>query len=465
MGRLADFVRRAPITALLEVACVAVFVVMCVRGSFEGHGPAFDDATLRRFGALVPDRVWQGESWRLLSAALVHGDPLHLLFNSWALLTLGPSVERILSPPRALLLFLGAQLGCTTTHVSFGSLSPLVGASGIACGMLGALLVATLRRHDAAAVLERRTLYFWALQVLVFSMAIPGISLLGHLGGGLAGAALMVGLEPAPEHRAQRAVSVVFACVLVAVAVRMALVEPDRPNWNLAKGFDLLEQEHFRDAEPYLRRGLALGSGDYRPEMIHAALGEILIKLDDRDAGRAELAEGVEGGSSGAAELLAHDSDDPHDALRFLSQALEIAPLEPVARPELRDRAIRELVGDWVGAILELAEDRQLPTSADLAPLVHVPDDPAFACVALVRAVVAAAGGDAVPLAQLAEADGGGEGAAGAALVLAFQGDGGLPAVAGALHAALRGVPAELLLPSDGGAPAIEGVAAEPGRP
>ena len=117
MRRLAAFVRRAPVTALLELACIAVFVAMCLQGGFENNGPAFDEATLRRFGALFPDRVWQGESWRLLSAGLVHGDPLHLLFNSWALITLGPAVERVLGPVRSLLLFVGVAVLFLLDHL------------------------------------------------------------------------------------------------------------------------------------------------------------------------------------------------------------------------------------------------------------------------------------------------------------------------------------------------------------
>ncbi|HLU49906.1 MAG TPA: rhomboid family intramembrane serine protease, partial [Planctomycetota bacterium] len=49
-----------------------------------------------------PAAVWSGEYWRLLTATFLHGNFLHLAFNVFGLMILGPAVERWLGGMRFL---------------------------------------------------------------------------------------------------------------------------------------------------------------------------------------------------------------------------------------------------------------------------------------------------------------------------------------------------------------------------
>jgi membrane associated rhomboid family serine protease len=205
---------------VLIAICVADFVAMTVLGgggSFEPSG-----ATLMRFGAMLPSDVWEGKWWEMLSAGINHANLLHIGFNLLAIYTLGQAIEQVLSPLRTAVLYLGAQLGCTAASLCFGSNVPHMGASGMAFGMLGGIAVALFRRRDPMALAGRRMVGMWLAQSLIFSI-LPGIDMLGHLGGLFAGAALMSGLEPSKPPQVSRLISLLGAVALIAVAVYFGL--------------------------------------------------------------------------------------------------------------------------------------------------------------------------------------------------------------------------------------------------
>jgi membrane associated rhomboid family serine protease len=136
-------------------------------------------------GVLAAPLVDQGDWWRLVTAAFLHYGPLHLLLNMLALWWFGSAVEQVLGRGRYLLLYIVSGLAGSAGALIVEPNALTVGASGAIFGILG-----------AAFVLERQGTYVLgggALSIIVlnivFSFAIPGISIGGHLGG-LAGGAL-----------------------------------------------------------------------------------------------------------------------------------------------------------------------------------------------------------------------------------------------------------------------------------
>ena len=131
-----------------------------------------------------------GEHWRLLTVALVHGSLIHLLFNMYALWTIGPIVEALYGAWRYLAIYvLCAIAGSAASYAT--SPNPAVGASGAVFGLFGALLVAD-RVHKPALTRNARNL---TMQIgvliginLLIGFSIPGIDNAAHVGGLLAGA-------------------------------------------------------------------------------------------------------------------------------------------------------------------------------------------------------------------------------------------------------------------------------------
>lgn len=83
---------------------------------------------------LEPRAVLQGQVWRLVSYLLVHGPPMHLVFNMLSLWMFGSAVESQWGTRR----FLGYYVGCGIA-AGLGTLltsSPTIGASGAVFGVL-----------------------------------------------------------------------------------------------------------------------------------------------------------------------------------------------------------------------------------------------------------------------------------------------------------------------------------------
>jgi membrane associated rhomboid family serine protease len=172
--------RNAYVTQVLIAINVIVYIATVVQGSGinDPGGKIFSKGLL--FGPFVADGDW----WRLITSAFLHANILHLLFNMLALWWFGAPVELFLGRARFLLVYLVSGLAGAAGALLASPNAATVGASGAIFGILG-----------AALVLERQRLYVLggsALTIIViniiFSLAVPGISIGGHIGGLVGGA-------------------------------------------------------------------------------------------------------------------------------------------------------------------------------------------------------------------------------------------------------------------------------------
>lgn len=80
------------------------------------------------------------EPWRLLTVALVHGSPLHLLFNLFALDLGARLVQRLYGTPRLVFWYLLGVVGASLASAIWTPLVPSVGASGGVFALFGVAL-------------------------------------------------------------------------------------------------------------------------------------------------------------------------------------------------------------------------------------------------------------------------------------------------------------------------------------
>jgi membrane associated rhomboid family serine protease len=162
----------------LIFACVAIYVLQLG-----------DVGIIDRFG-VSRDLVFAGEFYRLVTAGFLHLDALHLAMNMLSLYFLGRLIEPVLSARGALafpVLYIGSLLGGSVGALLLEPDALAVGASGAIYGLLGAAVGIPLRRGlgwNSAGVAP------WIAFNLAYSAVIPGISLGGHLGGLVTGAAI-----------------------------------------------------------------------------------------------------------------------------------------------------------------------------------------------------------------------------------------------------------------------------------
>jgi membrane associated rhomboid family serine protease len=169
------------VTYALIAANVSVWAagagLSLVAGSAAGIGGG---GSLMGVAGLWGPAVAAGQWWRLITAGFLHSGILHLGFNMVALFVLGPPLEGRLGRSRFAALYLASLLAGSLGALLVSPNQLTVGASGAIFGLLGAIIVG----QRAAGISARASGMIPLLIInLVFTVAVPGISIGGHLGG------------------------------------------------------------------------------------------------------------------------------------------------------------------------------------------------------------------------------------------------------------------------------------------
>lgn len=168
-----------PIYSYLLIGCfVAVFLFQSKIG--------IDESVLA--AGLVKPFVWQGEFWRLLTSATLHGGIIHIYFNSQALHGFGKLIEAVGNRAHVAIVFVLAALAGSVFSLVLMPDTASIGASGGVMGLVGYLVVFGYRR-------KRDLPPNFLRNVIVNVVFIGAIGLLGaafidnaaHAGGFLAG--------------------------------------------------------------------------------------------------------------------------------------------------------------------------------------------------------------------------------------------------------------------------------------
>lgn len=178
------------LVAALALAYGAQVILDRVWGQVRVLGQVFDASTLlAAYLQGIPGVPSAGAWWRHLSYAFVHGNLPHIAFNLWVLFDIGRLYERRRGWGELLAAFTVGTAGgaALTGWVQAGQPLALVGASGGVLGVAGALLADAMARRDQADRALFRSLLQWLAFMVLFSLAVPGVSLWGHVGGLLGG--------------------------------------------------------------------------------------------------------------------------------------------------------------------------------------------------------------------------------------------------------------------------------------
>ena len=181
------------ITRLLVAINVIVYLWERSSGAL-----ATDDALINH-GALLGRLAVQGEWWRILTSAFLHGSDLHILFNMIALWQVGRFVEQAFGWPRMLAVYLFAALGSGLAVVYLTPDDATVGASGAIFGLFGALVACGMRVGPAGRSLVMQSVGVIVLNLLI-GFSVPNISNVGHIGGLIAGFLLGYAIFPMPDY-------------------------------------------------------------------------------------------------------------------------------------------------------------------------------------------------------------------------------------------------------------------------
>jgi len=196
------------VTKTIIGACIGVYGLAWLTGLVAAE---------YRWG-MSPIDVANGQWWRLITATFMHASVMHILFNMYALLVLGATLERVLGPARFAAIYFMSALGGSVAALWFSNLMTIsVGASGAVFGLMTAtIVVGRNMRIDTSQIM------FWLGLNIVLGFLSPGIDWRAHLGGALLGAVtagVLTGpMRPSADAKA-RWISVGMLLVVLGVAV------------------------------------------------------------------------------------------------------------------------------------------------------------------------------------------------------------------------------------------------------
>lgn len=180
-----SYLRFYPVTSLLLLINVAVFIVLSLNGG------STNGQTLADYGA-VTNAPGYDQWWRVVAAIFLHNGFDHLLSNSFGLLVFAPPLERLLGSLRYIVLYMasgiiGNIISLEIYQQAANQIYIAVGASGAIYGIYGAFLYIALFQRQIMDEASRKTMYTILGLGLVYTFVVPGIGIWAHLGGLVAG--------------------------------------------------------------------------------------------------------------------------------------------------------------------------------------------------------------------------------------------------------------------------------------
>ena len=179
------------VTFTITALNAAIWLLMELQGGSQSV------QVLTTYGAKHSQLIAAGELWRLLTPAFLHIGLMHLLVNSFSLLSLGARAEGIFGRKRFLALYLVAAV--SGNGLSF-LLTPALsaGASGAIFGIAGALVVYYWLHRDEHPV-QRNELRELLINLAInggYGLVVARIDNWAHAGGFVGGMALGFALRP-----------------------------------------------------------------------------------------------------------------------------------------------------------------------------------------------------------------------------------------------------------------------------
>jgi rhomboid protease GluP len=191
-GPIQRFFREtSPMVRLIVVVNIVIYVVPYLLDQLGVvyKAMALTDLLLIH-GAKDNIAIYQANQYyRFLTMMFLHGNLVHLLFNTFAIVQIGESVERMSDQNRFLgIYFVGGLVGGVASYLY--SANPSVGASGAIFALIGAMGTFVWTNRSAYGEHAKQILgniAFTAMINIFFGYSMPNIDNMAHIGGLLGG--------------------------------------------------------------------------------------------------------------------------------------------------------------------------------------------------------------------------------------------------------------------------------------
>lgn len=197
------------VSKFIITLCLAIFVIQLFTANRLLSAETF---------GMWPAGIAQGDWYRLLTSAFLHGGFMHIAFNMYALYIMGPQLEELVGHRRFASLYVLAALGGSVASYWFSPINTLsVGASGAIFGLMTATI---LIGRDMRADISQIAVLFGLNVVIGFLN--PGVDWRAHLGGAVVGGAVAWLLIQA--RRTGKQTIVTFGFIAISIGLVAAVV-------------------------------------------------------------------------------------------------------------------------------------------------------------------------------------------------------------------------------------------------
>lgn len=182
--------KKIVITWILIGLCIIMYLVsFLLTDNFN--------LSLILLGANNRELVMNGEVWRLLACAFLHGSAAHLLVNMYSLYIIGSQVETYIGKWRYLFIYLLSAIMGSLLSITVNGSSISIGASGAIFGLMGSLLYFGYHYRLYLANTLTSQLIPVIIVNLFLGFSMSGIDNAAHVGGLIGGyfATMIVGIK------------------------------------------------------------------------------------------------------------------------------------------------------------------------------------------------------------------------------------------------------------------------------
>lgn len=181
--------RNSALTSALIIINIVIFLISV---GISGNIIDIDSMTLLKMGAKYNPCINNGEVWRLLTAAFLHGGIMHLACNMYSLYVVGSQIEVIYGKFKYIIIYVLSAIGSSGLSYLMAPKSLSVGASGAIFGLLGAMLVFAIKEKNRLNKGVIGNIFAVIALNLYIGLTVSNIDNYGHIGGLIIGIVISV---------------------------------------------------------------------------------------------------------------------------------------------------------------------------------------------------------------------------------------------------------------------------------
>ena len=170
---------------LMGINIITFLVSVLFSSIVIGYGGIYniDIETLTIMGAKVNYLIDEGQVWRVITSAFLHGGVVHLFFNMYALKIIGAEAEYAYGKMKYIIIYIISAIGGGVFSYMFNPNSTSVGASGAIFGLFGAMLIYGYRHRDRIGKKYMMSLVKVIGVNVIIGLTMSNIDNSGHMGG------------------------------------------------------------------------------------------------------------------------------------------------------------------------------------------------------------------------------------------------------------------------------------------